>query len=47
MAELLNFLYKIEFSDWKQIVKTWSKHFVVHDYENKIYKDILKRENLI
>jgi len=47
MTELLNYLYKIEFSDWKPIVKEWSKHFVIHDYENKIYKNILIKENLI
>ena len=47
MAKLLNYLYKIEFSDWKLVVKEWSKHFVIHDYKNEIYKNILRKENLI
>ena len=47
IAKLLNYLYKIEFSDWKLVVKEWSKHFVIHDYKNEIYKNILRKENLI
>lgn len=47
MVKLLNYLYKIEFSDWKLVVKEWSKHFVIHDYKNEIYKNILRKENLI
>lgn len=47
ILENLNFLYDVEENKWRSLVEEWSKEVVVHDFDNLIYKKILKKEGII